>query len=89
MACPHVSGIAALVVSKKGGPGFTPDALRKMLVEGGSANVKDLTCIEDEAKRARAERIVMLAAKDFIINRDKYLCGQDYLDTIHRVEKLA
>ena len=55
----------------------------------GSANVKDLTCIEDEAKRARAERIVMLAAKDFIINRDKYLCGQDYLDTIHRVEKLA
>lgn len=38
MACPHVSGIAALVVSKKGGPGFTPDALRKMLVEG----VKDI-----------------------------------------------
>lgn len=34
MACPHVSGIAALAVSAKGGPGFTPEALRKMLLEG-------------------------------------------------------
>lgn len=38
MACPHVSGIAALVVSAKGGAGFTPEALKKMLVEG----VKDI-----------------------------------------------
>lgn len=32
MACPHVSGVAALVLSKKGGPGFTSKALRELLV---------------------------------------------------------
>ncbi len=34
MACPHVSGIAALVVSKFGGKGFTPDQVRKRLLTG-------------------------------------------------------
>ena len=33
MACPHVSGVAALIVSKFGGIGFTPEALWKRLVE--------------------------------------------------------
>jgi len=33
MACPHVSGVAALIVSKYGGIGFTPEALWKRLVE--------------------------------------------------------
>lgn len=32
MACPHVSGVAALVLSKKGGPGFSNTALRDLLV---------------------------------------------------------
>lgn len=32
MACPHVSGIAALVVSAMGGPGFTNDQLWEILV---------------------------------------------------------
>lgn len=32
MACPHVSGIAALVVSALGGPGFTPDRLKEILL---------------------------------------------------------
>ncbi len=32
MACPHVSGIAALIISKYGGPGFTPEALRERLL---------------------------------------------------------
>lgn len=31
MACPHVSGVAALIVSKYGGPGFTADELRRRL----------------------------------------------------------
>lgn len=31
MACPHVSGVAALVLSKKGGQGFTCKALRDLL----------------------------------------------------------
>lgn len=34
MACPHVSGIAALAVAKHGGPGFTPDKLRLYLEKG-------------------------------------------------------
>lgn len=36
MACPHVSGIAALVVSKfgVGHPGFTPDELRDRILNG-------------------------------------------------------
>lgn len=32
MACPHVSGVAALIVSKFGGQGFTPQAVRDRLV---------------------------------------------------------
>ncbi len=34
MACPHVSGVAALAVSKYGGEGFTPDKLWAYLVRG-------------------------------------------------------
>lgn len=34
MACPHVSGVAALVVSECGGPGFTADKLREKLLNG-------------------------------------------------------
>lgn len=36
MACPHVSGVAALIVSHFGGPGFTADMLKEKLL--GSAN---------------------------------------------------
>lgn len=32
MACPHVSGVAALIISKFGGPGFTNDELRAKLL---------------------------------------------------------
>ncbi len=31
MACPHVSGVAALIVSNLGGPGFTAESLRGLL----------------------------------------------------------
>lgn len=34
MACPHVSGVAALIVSYFGGPGFTADELRARLLNG-------------------------------------------------------
>ena len=34
MACPHVSGVAALAVSKYGGKGFTPDKLKLYLTKG-------------------------------------------------------
>lgn len=33
MACPHVSGVAALIVAEYGGSGFTPTQLRGRLVE--------------------------------------------------------
>ncbi len=34
MACPHVSGVAALIVSEYGGEGFTPDMLKARLYQG-------------------------------------------------------
>lgn len=34
MACPHVSGVAALVVSHRGGPGFTAAQLEEYLLAG-------------------------------------------------------
>lgn len=39
MACPHVSGVAALVVSYCGGQGFTNDMLWTKLVNGASRDV--------------------------------------------------
>ena len=39
MACPHVSGIAALIVSRFGGPGFTVAALKERLLD----NVTDIS----------------------------------------------
>lgn len=39
MACPHVSGVAALVVSHHGGPGFTAAKLREKLIKGANSSV--------------------------------------------------
>ena len=39
MACPHVSGMAALLVSEFGGPGFTADQLRNMI----ESTVRDMS----------------------------------------------
>ncbi|MBQ2965860.1 MAG: S8 family serine peptidase [Bacteroidales bacterium] len=39
MACPHVSGVAALIVSHFGGPGFTAETLRTKLLEGADKTV--------------------------------------------------
>ena len=36
MACPHVSGVAALVVSYCGGPGFTNEMLKEKLLKGSN-----------------------------------------------------
>lgn len=38
MACPHVSGVAALLVSHFGGPGFTNDMLVRKLLNGARSN---------------------------------------------------
>lgn len=38
MACPHVSGVAALLVSHFGGPGFTNEMLKERLLGGAAKN---------------------------------------------------
>lgn len=48
----------------------------------GLANVKDITTIADEAKRARAEKICITAAIDFIKNRADKACGKCFLRTL-------
>ena len=37
MACPHASGVAALIISYFGGPGFTAEQCREFLLEGATA----------------------------------------------------
>ena len=54
----------------------------------GMANVKDIISIEDETKRARAERIVVTFAKDCIMNRGSFICGADYVAAIQRAVEL-
>lgn len=48
----------------------------------GMANVKDITSIEDKEKRARAEKICITAAIDFIKNRDTKKYGRCFLNTL-------
>ena len=45
----------------------------------GMANVKDITTIADQDKRARAEKICITAGIDFIKNRDAKKCGKCFL----------
>lgn len=49
----------------------------------GMANVKDLTTISDSAKRTRAERICIVAAKRFIKERQTLHTGKDFLQILH------
>ncbi len=39
MACPHVSGVAALIVSYFGGPGFTNEMLEEKLIKGARSDL--------------------------------------------------
>ena len=41
MACPHVSGVAALLVSYFGGAGFTNDDCKRLLLDGANADFVD------------------------------------------------
>lgn len=52
----------------------------------GLAHVKDITSIQDEAKRVRAERICMSSAKRFILERENFMSGQAFLDVIKEAE---
>jgi 5-methylthioribose kinase len=48
----------------------------------GLAKVKDITSIEDVEKRVRAEQICLKVAKECIIRRDSFHCGDDYLKAL-------
>jgi 5-methylthioribose kinase len=48
----------------------------------GMANNKDVTSITDEAKRARAERIIVTLAKRYIMERDTFTSGAAYRKAI-------
>lgn len=48
----------------------------------GMANVIDITTIPDETKRTRAERIIIRLAKKYILNRQSFWSGADYLNAI-------
>lgn len=54
----------------------------------GSAKVKDIDGIADAAQKAYAERICVLAAKRFIMERNtSYRRGRDYIDTLRAVRE--
>ena len=55
----------------------------------GLANVKDITTIEDDDKRALAERVCVLCAKDMIKNREKFVKGADFTAALERAVKAA
>ena len=48
----------------------------------GMANVKDITSIKEEEKRARAEKIIITLAKDYIMNKEKFVNGAAYRKAI-------
>lgn len=48
----------------------------------GMANVKDVTSIKDVNKRLLAERINIIAGKDFIMNHNRFRSGKDYTDAV-------
>ncbi len=48
----------------------------------GMANVVDVTSIKDEEKRLLAERINILAGKNFILNHKSFRTGKDYMDAV-------
>lgn len=51
----------------------------------GMANVKDITTIKDEEKRARSERMILTLAKKYIMNRESFTSGADYKKAIEEV----
>lgn len=55
----------------------------------GMAQVKDVTTIADEAKRAYAERVNILLGKDMIINRCSFKTGADFTAALKRAAETA
>jgi len=52
----------------------------------GMAQVKDITSIQDDNARQRAERICLTIAKKYIKNRESYISGEHFVNTIIEIE---
>ena len=55
----------------------------------GMAQVKDVTTIADADKRAFAERLNVLCAKDYIMHRDSFQTGADFVAAVKRASDKA
>lgn len=55
----------------------------------GMAQVKDVTTIPDEGMRAHAERVNILLGKDYIMRRDAYRTGADFIAAVKRADDAA
>ena len=55
----------------------------------GMANVVDVTTIQDEKKRLLAERINILAGKEYIMNQGAFRTGADYVAAVLRAKEAA
>lgn len=55
----------------------------------GMANVKDVTTIADEAKRAWVERLNILCGKDYIMNQTKFRTGADFVAAVKKAQEAA
>ena len=53
------------------------------------ANVVDVTTIRDEKKRLLAERINILAGKEYIMNQGAFKTGADYVAAVLRAKEAA
>ena len=55
----------------------------------GMAQVKDVTTIADEEKRIHAERVNILCGKEYIMRRDSFKNGGDFVGAILRADEAA
>ena len=53
------------------------------------ANNKDVTSIEDEKMRLLAERINIIAGKEFIMGQGRFQTGRDYVEAVRAATKAA
>ena len=67
--------------------GFAGTELHRRTV--GMANVADVTSIVDENKRLLAERINILAGKDYIMHQHDFRSGSDFVDAVSDARKRA
>ena len=55
----------------------------------GMANVKDVTTIADQDKRAFVERLNILCGTDYILNQTKFRTGADFVAAVKRAQEAA